>query len=72
VCQCEKDAFFDNLQLQDAVIRRLLVIAEAARRVSAATRQSLTTIPAAGKSRALVFIALDKLETQRLTQGVGG
>jgi uncharacterized protein with HEPN domain len=32
------------LQLQDAVIRRLLVIAEAARRVSESTRQTLTNV----------------------------
>ncbi len=34
-----KDEFIQNVQLQDAVIRRLLVIAEAARRVSETTRQ---------------------------------
>jgi uncharacterized protein with HEPN domain len=32
--QCSKDEFVANVQLQDSVIRRLLVIAEAARRVS--------------------------------------
>jgi uncharacterized protein with HEPN domain len=42
--QCSKDEFIDNVQLQDAVIRRLLVIAEAARRVSEATRQTLPNI----------------------------
>jgi uncharacterized protein with HEPN domain len=42
--QCKKDAFIDNVQLQDSVIRRLLVIAEAARRVSEATRQTLPNI----------------------------
>jgi uncharacterized protein with HEPN domain len=42
--QCSKDEFLTNVQLQDAVIRRLLVIAEAARRVSEATRQTLPTI----------------------------
>lgn len=42
--QCSKDEFIANVQLQDAVIRRLLVIAEAARRVSESTRQSLPTI----------------------------
>jgi uncharacterized protein with HEPN domain len=31
--QCSKDEFIANVQLQDSVIRRLLVIAEAARRV---------------------------------------
>jgi uncharacterized protein with HEPN domain len=41
---CSKDEFLDNVQLQDAVIRRLLVIAEAARRVSETTRQSLPTV----------------------------
>jgi uncharacterized protein with HEPN domain len=33
------------LQLQDAVIRRLLIIGEASKRVSEPTRKSLTTIP---------------------------
>jgi uncharacterized protein with HEPN domain len=42
--QCTKDEFIDNTQLQDSVIRRLLVIAEAARRVSEMTRQTLPTI----------------------------
>ena len=42
--QCEEDEFIDNVQLQDSVIRRLLVIAEAARRVSEATRQTLPNI----------------------------
>lgn len=37
--QVSKDEFIQNVQLQDAVIRRLLVIAEAARRVSETTRQ---------------------------------
>lgn len=42
--QSSKDEFFENVQLQDAVIRRLMVIAEAARRVSGATRQTLPNI----------------------------
>jgi uncharacterized protein with HEPN domain len=42
--QCSKDEFLGNVQLQDSVIRRLLVIAEAARRVSEATRQTLPNI----------------------------
>lgn len=42
--QCSKDGFFETVQLQDSVIRRLLVIAEAARRVSAPTRQTLPKI----------------------------
>jgi uncharacterized protein with HEPN domain len=37
--QISKDEFIQNVQLQDAVIRRLLVIAEAAHRVSEITRQ---------------------------------
>ena len=41
---CSKDEFITNVQLQDAVIRRLLVIAEAARRVSETTRQTLPSI----------------------------
>lgn len=42
--QCSKDEFLANVQLQDSVIRRLLVIAEAARRVSETTRQALPNI----------------------------
>lgn len=42
--QCTKDEFLGNIQLQDSVIRRLLVIAEAARRISEATRQTLPNI----------------------------
>ena len=39
--QCSKDEFVENVQLQDPVIRRLLIIAEAASKVSEATRLSL-------------------------------
>jgi uncharacterized protein with HEPN domain len=42
--QCKKEEFINNIQLQDSVIRRLLIIAEAARRVSEATRQTLPNI----------------------------
>ena len=42
--QCSKNEFINNIQLQDSVIRRLLVIAEAARRVSETTRQKLVNI----------------------------
>jgi uncharacterized protein with HEPN domain len=42
--QCSKNEFVSNVQLQDSVIRRLLIIAEAARRVSDATRQALPNI----------------------------
>ncbi|MDA0265570.1 MAG: DUF86 domain-containing protein [Cyanobacteria bacterium] len=42
--QCSKAEFVANVQLQDSVIRRLLVIAEAARRVSATTQQALPNI----------------------------
>lgn len=42
--RCSKDEFLENVQLQDSVIRRLLVIAEAARRVSETTRQALPQI----------------------------
>jgi len=38
--QCSKDEFVANVQLQDSVIWPLLVIAEAARRVSEPTRQA--------------------------------
>ncbi len=42
--QFSQEQFFSNVLLQDAVIRRLLIIAEAARRVSDATRQALPSI----------------------------
>ena len=42
--QCSEDEFLSNIQLQDAVIRRLLIIAEAARRVSEATQQRLSQV----------------------------
>jgi uncharacterized protein with HEPN domain len=42
--QCSKAEFLGNVQLQDSVIRRLLVIAEAARRVSETARQTLPNI----------------------------
>ena len=42
--ECSRKEFIDNIQLQDSVIRRLLVIAEAAKRVSITTRQNLTDI----------------------------
>ena len=42
--QCSKADFVGNVQLQDAVIRRLLIIAEAARRVSETTRQTLSDV----------------------------
>lgn len=41
---CTKDEFLRNLQLQDAVIRRLLVMAEAAKRLSEETRLSLPNV----------------------------
>ena len=44
VDQCSKDEFVANVQLQDAVIRRLLVIAAAARQVSDATQQALPKV----------------------------
>ncbi|WP_231621370.1 HepT-like ribonuclease domain-containing protein [Synechococcus elongatus] len=43
--QCSREDFTTNLQLQDAVIRRLLIIAETAKRISEQARQSLPTIP---------------------------
>jgi uncharacterized protein with HEPN domain len=42
--QVSKDEFIQNIQLQDAVIRRLMVIEEAARRVSDTTRQEQVDI----------------------------
>ena len=37
--------FFDDLEQQDAIIRRLLVIGEAARRVSERTRREMPELP---------------------------
>jgi uncharacterized protein with HEPN domain len=37
--------FFDDLEQQDAVIRRLLVIGEAARKVSEETRREMPELP---------------------------
>lgn len=42
--KCSEAKFAQDIQLQDAVIRRILVIAEAARRVSDSTRQALPNI----------------------------
>lgn len=44
IAQCFRDFLMADVQLQDAVIRRLLIIAEAARRVSDATRLALPEI----------------------------
>jgi uncharacterized protein with HEPN domain len=40
-----RDEFLAGVQLQDAVIRRLAIIGEAAKRVSEATRESLPGLP---------------------------
>lgn len=40
-----RDELETDLQLQDAIIRRLLIIGEASRRVSETTRQTLSTVP---------------------------
>ncbi len=40
-----QDELATDLQFQDAMIRRLLMIGEASKRVSEITRQTLTTIP---------------------------
>lgn len=40
-----KEHFLASTQLQDSVIRRIEIMGEAARRVSPATRESLTGIP---------------------------
>jgi uncharacterized protein with HEPN domain len=41
---CGKKEFIENLQLQDSVIRRLVIVAEAAKRISEKTRQSFPNI----------------------------
>ncbi len=40
-----KDDLSTDLQFQDAIIRRLLIIGEASKRIPEGTRQTLTTIP---------------------------
>jgi len=40
-----REQFFDDLERQDAVIRRLLVIGEAARRVSENARENMPELP---------------------------
>jgi uncharacterized protein with HEPN domain len=45
-----RDALATDLQFQDALIHRLLIIGEASKRVSETTRQALTTIPWAAMS----------------------
>lgn len=42
--ECSKQEFLENVQLQDSVIRRLLVIAEAAKRISDSTRNNIPNI----------------------------
>jgi uncharacterized protein with HEPN domain len=42
--KCSKNEFVENIQLQDSVIRRLWVIAEAARRVSETTGKNIPNI----------------------------
>ena len=44
ISQCDKNEFIEDIQLQDSVIRRLLIIAEAAKRLSEVTKQNLTNI----------------------------
>ncbi|MGB3492834.1 MAG: DUF86 domain-containing protein [Elainellaceae cyanobacterium] len=45
IAETSKADFLLDIQLQDAVIRRLAIIGEAVRRVSEPTRQALPTIP---------------------------
>lgn len=40
-----KEAFIQNIQLQDAVVRRIEIVGEAARRVSQDTRESISEVP---------------------------
>ncbi|WP_235641360.1 DUF86 domain-containing protein [[Limnothrix rosea] IAM M-220] len=42
--RCDEQTFIEDIQLQDSVIRRLLVIAEAAKRVSDETKNKLPGI----------------------------
>ncbi len=45
IAECSKADFLSEIQLQDAVIRRLSIIGEASRRISETTRQTFPTIP---------------------------
>lgn len=45
IAEKTRTEFASDIQLQDAVIRRLAIIGEAARRVSDSTRQTLPTVP---------------------------
>jgi uncharacterized protein with HEPN domain len=45
VADKSREEFLQDVQLQDAVIRRLEIIGEAARRLTAATRASLPELP---------------------------
>ncbi|GAB4462669.1 MAG: hypothetical protein OHK0037_14010 [Elainellaceae cyanobacterium] len=48
IAQCFRDSPIADVQLQNSVIRRLLIIAEAARRVSDETRFALLEIARSG------------------------
>ncbi|XGV94606.1 MAG: DUF86 domain-containing protein [Leptolyngbya sp. BL-A-14] len=45
IAERSQEELATDLQLQDAIIHRLLIIGEASKRVSEITRQSLPTIP---------------------------
>ena len=45
VREVSKEAFLRDTQLQDSVIRRIEIIGEAARRISATTRETLPDVP---------------------------
>ena len=45
VCDIDKEEFFGNLQCQDAVIRRLEIIGEAARRLSDNSQKEYPDLP---------------------------
>ena len=45
VAECSKTDFLSEMQLQDAVIRRLGIVGEASRRISETTRQTFPTVP---------------------------
>jgi uncharacterized protein with HEPN domain len=45
VAEKSRADFLSDIQLQDAVIRRLAIVGEASRRVSEVTRQNFTAIP---------------------------
>jgi uncharacterized protein with HEPN domain len=45
MCGVSQETFLQDVQLQDAVIRRIEIVGEAARRISKSTREALSDMP---------------------------